>query len=168
MYKRLISFDFDKTLIHTPEPDSGKPIWEKATGLKWQGRGWWGNPESLNENIFFPPVNIWVHNHYIKYKSDPDNYVFIATGRLKKLEPQVKKILDNHNIDSDLYCNTGGDTFNFKCYLYQRLINANPKAEELILFDDRHEHIVEFEKWMKTQSIKVSIVDVINKKIIHN
>jgi hypothetical protein len=57
MVKKLVSFDFDGTLIHTPTPESGKEHWEKTTGLSWQGRGWWGNAESLNTNVFHPPLN---------------------------------------------------------------------------------------------------------------
>lgn len=163
MIKKLASFDFDGTLIHTPTPEGGRPEWERATGLSWQGRGWWGNPESLNTKIFYPPVNQWVYDKFLQYQSDDSNYVFIATGRLKKLEPHVKRVLKLHDIDCDLYCNTGGDTFNFKCYLFESLIKKYRSADELIMFDDRHEHLHKFVEWAKRQPIKVTIIDVINK-----
>lgn len=163
MIKKLVSFDFDGTLIHTPTPEGGRPEWERATGLSWQGRGWWGNPESLNTKIFYPPVNQWVYDKFLQYQSDDSNYVFIATGRLKKLEPHVERVLKLHDIDCDLYCNTGGDTFNFKCYLFESLIKKYPSADELIMFDDRHEHLHKFVEWAKRQPIKVTIIDVINK-----
>jgi hydroxymethylpyrimidine pyrophosphatase-like HAD family hydrolase len=156
MFEKLICFDFDGTLIHTPTPET--------TGLDWQGRGWWGNPESLNTKIFYPPVNQWVYNHFLDYQSDPDNYVFIATGRLKRLENHVQKVLDLHDIKCDLFCNTGGETFNFKKYLFEQIILKNPKAEEFIMYDDRHEHLDKFVEWGKYQKIKVTIIDVINKK----
>jgi hypothetical protein len=92
--------------------------------------------------------------------------VFIATGRLQKLKPHVERVLKLHGIDCDLYCNTGGDTFNFKCYLFESLIRNNPKADELIMFDDRHEHLDKFIEWGKKQPIKVTIIDVINKKTL--
>jgi hypothetical protein len=167
MFKKLISFDFDGTLIHTPVPETGKPEWERKTGLSWAGRGWWGQKDSLNTNIFYIPVNQWVYNQYEKYKSDDDNYVFVATGRLKRLEPQVQKILSLNDIDCDLYCNTGGDTFDFKCNLFKSLMKSNPKADELIMFDDRQEHLKEFVTWAKRQPIKVTIIDVVNKKTIN-
>jgi hypothetical protein len=163
MVKKLVSFDFDGTLIHTPTPESGKEHWEKTTGLSWQGRGWWGNAESLNTNVFHPPLNEWVYREFQKYESDPTCYVFIATGRLQKLERQVQSVLDLHDIDCDLYCNTGGDTFNFKCHLFETLIEHYKHAEELIMFDDRHEHLIKFKEWAKNQSIKITIIDVINK-----
>jgi hypothetical protein len=163
-YNRLVSFDFDGTLIHTPTPETGRGEWEKKTGLSWAGRGWWGNRESLNTNVFYPPVNQWVYNQFEKYLADDENYVFIATGRLDRLKVSVQKVLDLHGISCDLYCNTGGDTFNFKCHLFETLIKNNPKATELIMFDDRHEHLHQFVNWAKKQPIDVTIIDVINKK----
>lgn len=168
MYNKLISFDFDGTLIHTPTPETGKPEWEKKTKQSWPGRGWWGSQESLNINVFHPPVNQWVYSQFEKYQLDESNYVFIATGRLIRLEKQVQDVLGLHDIVCDLFCNTGGDTFNFKCHLFETLIKSNPKADELIMFDDRHEHIVKFIEWAKMQSIKVTIIDVINKKTFTN
>ena len=165
MIKKLASFDFDGTLIHTPTPETGRSEWERSTGLSFQGRGWWGNAESLNTNVFYPPVNQWVYKYFLEYQSDPEAYTFIATGRLARLERQVRKVLDLHDINCDLFCNTGGETFNFKKYLFETKIKEFPRSEEIILFDDRHEHIEKFVEWGKTQPIKVTIVDVINKVI---
>lgn len=164
MFDKLICFDFDGTLIHTPTPETGRDEWEKATGLSWQGRGWWGNAESLNTKIFYPPVNQWVYNQFLNYQSDDKNYVFIATGRLQKLERHVQKVLDLHDIKCDLFCNTGGETFNFKRHLFEKIISENPSAKEFIMYDDRHEHLDRFVEWGKFQKIKVTIIDVINKK----
>ena len=167
MIKKIACFDFDGTLIHTPTPETGKPEWEKKTGLSWQGRGWWGNPESLNLNVFHPPVNQWVYNHYLKEISNPEAYVFLATGRLAKLKKQVTDILDLHDIKfDDVFCNTGGDTFNFKCWLFESIIKKHPSATEFTMYDDRHEHLKEFIVWAKKQPIKVNIIDVVNKKQI--
>jgi hydroxymethylpyrimidine pyrophosphatase-like HAD family hydrolase len=167
MYKKLVCFDFDGTMIHTPTPEIGKPEWEKATGLSWQGRGWWGNAESLNLNVFHPPVNQWVYNHFLKETSNPDAYVFLATGRLSKLEKQVLDVLKLHDIKfDDVFCNTGGETFKFKCWLFEKIIKNNPGATEFTMYDDRHEHLKDFIHWAKQQPIKVNIIDVINKKQI--
>ena len=167
MHNRLVCFDFDGTLIHTPTPEAGKPEWEKQTGLSWQGRGWWGNPESLNLNVFHPPVNQWVFNHFIKETSDPDAYVFLATGRLHKLEKQVLDVLELHDIKfDDVFCNTGGETFKFKCLLFEKIIKQNPDATEFVLFDDREEHLLKFKDWAKNQPIDIKIIDVINKTTV--
>ncbi len=163
MITKITCFDFDGTLIHTPTPELGRPEWEKATGQSWSGRGWWGNAESLNLKVFYPPVNQWVHNKYLKEISNDENYVFVATGRLSKLERHVQKILNLHDIDVDLFCNTGGETFKFKCYLFEKIIKDNPSAKEFHLYDDRHEHLELFKKWARFQKISVIITDVINK-----
>jgi len=165
MIDKIISFDFDSTLIHTPTPVEGIPEWERKTGLSFQGRGWWGNPESLNLNVFYPGLNAWVYKYYEKYISDENAYTFVATGRLKRLESNVKKVLDLYDIDCDVFCNTGGETFNFKRRLFETMIKEIPTAKELIMFDDRELHLIEFEKWAKTQKIKITIVDVIHKTI---
>ena len=167
MITKLVCFDFDSTLIHTPTPETGRIEWEKKTGMSFQGKGWWGNPESLNLEVFHPPVNQWVYNKYIQETANPEAYVFLATGRLSRLERHVLKILELHDIEfDDVFCNTGGDTFKFKCYLFEKIINKYPKATEFTMYDDRHEHLVEFINWAKKQPIKVNIIDVVNKKQI--
>lgn len=182
MYKRIVCFDFDGTLINTPTPELGRGEWEKATGMQWPGRGWWGSAESLNTNIFYPPVNGWVYKFYEKYINDPETYCFLATGRLHRLERQVLDVLNLHGITftpsednpKGVYCNTGGETYKFKTWLFEQKINQFPSAEEFIMFDDRHEHLVKFEDWANNQPIPVRIVDVINKtefktnKSLHN
>jgi len=166
-YTRLVSFDFDATLIHTPNFEDGKDIWEKATGMKWPGRGWWGNRESLNTEIFYFPVNEWVYRKYLEVIDSPDNYVFLATGRLDRLRDSVLKILSTHDIVfDDVFCNTGGETLNFKKRLFEGIIKDNPKAEEFVMYDDRHDHLSQFVEWGKLQPIKVTIFDVKNKKQI--
>ncbi len=165
MYKRLTVFDFDGTLIHTPTPETGKQKWEDTMGMKFPRNGWWGSEESLNLNVFQPPVNQWVYNHYLKEIESDDTYVFLATGRLSKLEKQVLDVLRLHDLKfNDVFCNTGGETFKFKCWLFEKIIKQNPKATEFVLFDDRHEHLIKFKDWAKNQIIDVTIVDVVNKK----
>lgn len=171
-YNKIVCFDFDGTLINTPQPTTGKMEWEKSTGMSWLGRGWWGNPESLNLDVFYPPVNGWVYKFYEKYMKDPSAYVFMATGRLQRLRQKVLDVLKLHNITfkpshdntEGVYCNTGGDTFNFKRRLYERKIRENPNAEEFIIFDDRHDQLVRFAEWAKTQPMKITIIDILNKK----
>ena len=50
--KRLIIFDLDGTLMNTPSPEEGKPLWEKHYGEKYPHIGWWGRKESLDTNVF--------------------------------------------------------------------------------------------------------------------
>ncbi len=166
-YKRLISFDFDDTLCHTPKPEEGKIIWKEKTGTDWPYGGWWGRSESINPEIFDIPVNPWVYKKYLEAVADPDNYVILATGRLQKVENMrkyVDMILNKHNISFDeIYLNWGGDTYNFKTKLFEQLIEKLG-VNEFIMYDDRSEHLVRFEEWAEEHHVQVTVVDVVNKK----
>ena len=85
LYKRLICFDFDDTLFHTPLPEEGKIVWKEKTGTEWPYRGWWGKSESIDDEIFDIPKNEWTYQRYLEAVADPDAYVIMATGRLDKV-----------------------------------------------------------------------------------
>ena len=53
-------------------------------------------------------------------------------------------------------------TFIFKCHLLEQTI-AKLGVPELIFYDDRAEHLPKFAEWAKSQDIKSTIVDVVNK-----
>lgn len=165
---KIVIFDLDSTLVHTPTEHDGKAVWEKATGLAWPYTGWWSKAESLNLDVFHIPLNMWVYNKYLQHKKEENTKIFLATGRLKKLEKHVQAILDYHDVEFDgVHCNTGGETYNFKSRLFESLIKEH-KATEIICYDDRHEHIKKFIYWAKPMNIKTTIVDVINKKFYKN
>lgn len=160
---KLICFDLDDTLCHTMKPEEGKPLWKEKTGQDWPHRGWWSKPETLDLDIFDTKVNPYVYEEYLKAVSDPDNYVICATGRVEKLRPEVEALLSKLNLAFDaIYLNTGGDTFTFKCRLFEKLIRKLG-VNEFIMYDDRYEHLVEFEKWAKTIDCRITIIDVKNK-----
>ena len=160
---KLICFDLDDTLCHTMKPEEGKPLWKEKTGQDWPHRGWWSKPETLDLDIFDTKVNPYVYEEYLKAVSDPDNYVICATGRVEKLRPEVEALLSKLNLAFDaIYLNTGGDTFTFKCRLFEKFIRKLG-VDEFVMYDDRYEHLVEFEKWAKTIDCRITIIDVKNK-----
>ena len=165
-YKRLICFDFDDTLFHTPLPEQGKIIWREKTGTEWPHRGWWGKPESISDEIFNIPKNEWTYEKYLEAIADADAYVILATGRLEKvpgMRERVDKLLKDNDIEFDeVHLNWGVDTFIFKCRLLEQTI-SKLGVSELIFFDDRQEHLPKFVEWAKSQCIKSTIVDVVNK-----
>ena len=169
VYKKLICFDFDKTLIHTMEPEEGRKIWLKEKGEIFpHPTGWWSKKESLDTSIFYPAINVWTYNKYLEAISDEENYVFIATGRMDKLKKEVQAILDFLDLRfHDVFCNWGGETFKFKTRLFEQIIRKNLNATDLIIYDDRQEHLVKFTEWAslveKNINTKISIIDVINK-----
>lgn len=188
MYKKLVCFDFDGTLCHTPEQHSGEKIFREKTGIEWPYNGWWGKPESINPDIFHIPVNTWVYQRYLEAVSDPTTHVILATGRLEKpngMRDNIERILNSHNLSFDIcesmnvieigsprrkvfrngvYLNTGGDTFIFKTRLFEELMDEIG-VDELIMYDDRHEHLIKFSDWAHSlTNKKVTICDIVNKK----
>ena len=165
-YKKLACFDFDDTLFYTPNPQEGKKIWFDKTGENWKHIGWWGKSETLDTNIFDIPLNKWVHDKYINLTNDKETFVIVATGRLEKIKgmrDNIDKIFNKNGLQFDeVHLNTGSDTLNFKLKLFEQKIETLG-VEEFIIFDDRQEHLPEFEKWADNQNIKITIVDVVNK-----
>jgi len=166
--KKLISFDFDDTLFHTPLPEEGKKIWKQKTGKDWPHRGWWSKPESLDTEIFDIPINLNIYEKYKRAVSDPSNYVILATGRIKPLEVEVFNILDTYNFNFDeIHLNPGIDTYEFKSNLFEKLINEL-QPEEFIMYDDRKEHLIRFVEWAKNMPCKVTLIDAISGKEFKN
>ena len=170
--KKIYVFDFDKTLIHTQEPEEGRKIWLKETGEMFPHPvGWWGKAESLDLNIFYPAINGWTHKYYLEAMQDEDAYVILATGRLEKLREQVQNILDFHKLPfHDVFC-SWGETYRFKTRLFESILRKNPDATDFIMYDDRHEHLVKFVDWAKDMEskfkTKISVIDVVNKKQLY-
>jgi hypothetical protein len=171
MYKKLIAYDFDGTLFHTPTQEVGREIWKKETGFDFPHNGWWGKSESIDPSVFDIPLDQWVYKKYLEDVSDPENYVILATGRLAKAQnmlKNIKTILNQNNISFDeIHLNWGGDTYNFKTKLFEEKIEELG-VKEFILYDDRQEHLVKFEEWSKTIDCKIKIVDVVNRTINKN
>jgi len=171
--KKIYCFDFDKTLIHTQEPEEGRKLWLKETGEIFpHPTGWWAKSESLDLKIFYPAINGWTYKYYTEAIKEEDAHVILATGRLDKLKKEVQAVLDFHDLKFDeVHCNWGGETYRFKTRLFESIIRKNPTATEIILYDDRHEHLVKFVEWAKGIEAKfkitVTIIDVVNKKQLH-
>jgi len=129
-------------------------------------KGWWGKPESIDDDIFDIPKNEWTYQRYLEAVADPDAYVIMATGRLDKvpgMRTNVEKILRDNNIEFDeVHLNWGSDTFIFKCNLLERMI-TKMGVEELKFYDDREAHLPKFVEWAKELDIKSEIIDVVNK-----
>lgn len=185
---KIICFDFDGTLCHTPEQHLGQKVFKEKTGLDWPYNGWWGKPESIDMDIFYVPINGWVYQKYLEAVADPTAHVILATGRLEKpmgMRKNVERILGFHNLSFDVfdplnvieigtprrevvrngvYLNTGGDTFMFKTRLFEDMMKKM-RVNSLLMYDDRHEHLIKFSDWAHKQSgSQITICDVVNKK----
>lgn len=143
----LYVFDFDGTLVDTPLPEEGKLIWKEKTGKDWEG-GWFSEPESLNTDVFDMPTFPDVISAYNKIDSDPNVLRVMLTGRIQVLHKYVKDILDSKGLRFDDYLyNDGGETSQNKRNHIEMILKYNPNIREVVIFDDRDEHIPVFQEW---------------------
>lgn len=156
MIKRLAAFDFDGTLIDSPEKEQGKLLWAERTGQPYPYQGWWGKPESLDLNIFdIKPFSTVLHQ-LNREQSIPDTYVIVLTSRMEKLRPQVQAVLDKNNIHVDkLDMKYDWKDKGRKILDY---IQKFPDLEEINVYDDMEEHIIAYN----------TIKDTIPKNITFN
>lgn len=145
---KLSVFDFDGTLVDTPLPEFGKKEYQKKTGKEWPFAGWWGQPLSLDMDVFDMPTVPMVSSAYKKEKINPDTCLVMLTGRMVKLGDLVKKILDAKGLKFDEYhFNRGGSTEVAKIKTMESLLGKYPNVDELEMWDDRLEHIPIFQAW---------------------
>jgi hypothetical protein len=163
-HNKIVCFDFDGTLCQTHDKEQGQLIWKGKTGINWPHRGWWSKPETLDMKIFKIDLNEWVYRKYLEAAKEPKNYLMLVTGRIEPLRKEVELILNHHNLSFDkISLNWGGDTFNFKCRLFEQTIQKF-RPQEFIMYDDRFEHIEKFKTWAVGQITNITIVNVISKE----
>lgn len=162
--KRICVLDFDGTLIISPLPEEGKLTYKEKTGKDWPHRGWWGQAESLDMDIFDMPLVEHVIVEYEKERQDPHTLMVLLTGRLRKLAPEVKKILDAKGLEFDEYIfNNGGQTIDSKLASLNKLLVDYPAVTSISLFDDRLLHIPTFDLWGASLSIEYKMTVVPSK-----
>ncbi len=134
MIKRLVAFDFDGTLIDSPLPEYGKLVWSEKKGIPYPHSGWWSKPESLDIDVFDIKPNPVVYSQYLKEISTPNTYVIILTSRLKKLEEQIKLVLEQNNIFvNEINTKNTNETKGIRILKY---LDKFPEINEISVFDD--------------------------------
>ena len=147
-FKKLSVFDFDGTLVNTPLPEEGKKEYKEKTGEDWPHVGWWGQPLSLDSEIFEMNIIPSVIRAYLKEINDSNTMVVMVTGRVNKLSGLVKKILDDNGLKfHEYHFNNGGSTESAKKKTFDKILSENPSITEMELWDDRLEHIPVFQAW---------------------
>jgi hypothetical protein len=147
-WKKLTIWDFDGTLVDTALPEEGKKIYKEKTGKDWPHAGWWGQPMSLDMNIFDMPTINSVIGDYKKEIQDPNTMVVMVTGRMVKLSDLVKDILNKYGLKfHEYHFNRGGSTEIAKKKTFDQILSQNPTIKEVKLWDDREEHIPIFQAW---------------------
>ncbi len=157
---KLYVFDFDDTLIRTPLPEKGRVIWQQFHGFPFPSKseeeveqnrkitGWWGRKESLDMETFDMPMVPEVKSAYDNIKNNPDVMKIMLTGRRGKLSNEVRDILDHYGLDFDMYLyNNKSDTLPAKIDYLNDILSSNPSIVDVVLHDDRDEHISTFQAW---------------------
>jgi len=147
--KRLIIFDFDGTIVDTGgDINKYKTIYREKTGLNWQGT-WWDNPKSLDYDIFkFKRIEA-TFELYTNTISEPNTITVMLTGRKPKLSNEVEKVLKKLGINkfNHYLYNYGSNTLLNKKEQILQLIDKYPEVEELVMYDDRENHLKPFNEF---------------------
>lgn len=155
--------DFDATLVHSPLPNIGKPLWEKFYDKPFPSvDGWWGLEESLDMDVFEFPDIPHVIKSIMEVFDINDTYILL-TGRPHKYINKVQKIVENTAMIFDAYMgNNYKSTIEYKLRELQKMVDLG--ANSIILWDDRDAH---FEPFKQFAMDNIQIPITINK-IIHD
>ena len=155
---KIVIIDFDQTLFHTPMPEEGKKKYEEVTGEEYPHIGWWSRKESLDTNIFDIPVNEEILSKYKECESDSACMTVLCTGRVSKVEEEVKALFKEHGINFDREYFARLQTLKHKLKTFEDLYQEYPEAH-ITAYDDRDDHLPEFQKWAEDKD-NVDIVHV--------
>lgn len=159
--QRIAIFDFDGTLFASPE----KPDW-------WPHQGFWGRLETLSPP-FVPerPGSEWFSGPVVseakQAMGDSETYTCLLTGRVPKFEKRIKEILAGAGLRFDDYFFTAGSsTLPFKLATIEKLVGRFPDVKFVEMWDDRQEHIGDFEKKLEALGVEGRVHHV--KKVIRD
>ena len=98
------------------------------------------------------PVIASVKKTYDEEKPNQDTLMVMMTGRMSRLSKEVESILSAKGLKFDKYIyNHGGSTLDSKIDSLNKLLQEYPKVIDVLLNDDRLEHVPSFEAWGKAQ-----------------
>ncbi len=152
-------FDFDGTLMNSPEPEEGKELYAKIMGTVYPYIGWWSKKESL-EPFDIKPIQSTV-TELENRKNEPNSLTILLTNRIKELEPTVKAILEKNNLYFDDYNFKSQN--NEKSDRIKEYIEKYPTVKNINVYDDRDKEIAMFQelkKELESQGIYVNIFHV--------
>ena len=156
--KKISIFDFDGTLVDSPKPEDGIPIWEEVNGYEYPFKTWWDRVESLDQEVFdIDTIESTIDDYNEEYGNE-DTLVIMLTGRIPKLKNTIKNILDKNNIYFDEYHFKDIDnTLLSKVNTIEELLLRYPNVEEIEMWEDRKHHAIAFKIWGKTNGIPINV-----------
>ena len=155
---KISIFDFDGTLMKTPDSIEGKKQWEEFYGKDYPHKGWWGKPESLDDAVFdIQPIESTVSD-YKKETDNPNTFVIMLTGRIPHQSSQIEELLALHNIYfKEYHYKSDGDTLTSKLNTIKSLLNRFPQVKEIEMWEDREAHVIAFGEWGKENGINIKV-----------
>jgi len=163
--KKIVFIDHDGSLMNVPMPDTGRILWKEKTGTEYPHKGWWGQPDSLNTNVFDIEPFQSVENILKKENANPSSYTVLLTNRIPKFESIIKNLLNSMGLHFDLY-SFKSDNRDKK----ERILEISskfPSLEEIKVFDDQNDQI-EILKTLKydvDETIKVEVYQANNGQL---
>jgi hypothetical protein len=154
MKDRIVIYDFDGTIFHSPEREQGETIYFEATGELYPYEGWWGRKETLTPPIVpqIPDASWYLQETLNAHKEDSsrkDTEVILMTGRAYKLRHRILEICDIANLKFDRHFfkgqpgQKGTATFDVKRNFIQDYI-LHPNLKFLEIWEDRPNHVCDF------------------------
>jgi hypothetical protein len=164
---KISIFDFDGTLMKTPDSTEGKKQWEEFYGEEYPHKGWWGKPESLDDAVFdIQPIDSTVSD-YKREMENSNTFVIMLTGRLPHQSSQVEELLAFHNIYfKEYHYKSDGDTLTSKLNTIKSLLNRFPQVKDIEMWEDREAHVIAFEEWGKENGVNIK-VNYITDDVVH-
>jgi len=147
---KLSVWDLDGTLMQTPLPKHGMLEWFEKTGNVYPHKGWWGRKESLNLDVFDIKTNKLVEEAFREDHLNPNVFTVLLTNRQEKLYPEVMSLLRKHNIIFDYYLLKYGAAEKGERLI--SILNQFPNLQEIELWDDNIEHILNVQDWVVNKS----------------
>lgn len=156
--KKISIFDFDGTLVDSPKPEDGIPIWGEVNGYEYPFKTWWDRVESLDQEVFdIDTIESTIYDYNEEYGNE-DTLVIMLTGRLSKFRDTVKKILYSKGLVFDEYHFKDIDnTLLSKVNKIEELLHRYPNVEEIEMWEDRKHHAKAFEIWGETNGIPINV-----------
>ncbi|KAI8051550.1 hypothetical protein BDF22DRAFT_734522 [Syncephalis plumigaleata] len=159
-------FDFDNTLFCSPLPNPR--LWHRSLigRLMSPEVGWFRDARTLSEPFVIcrksttggSPTCEWFSTHVLQRVrdviDDTGTLTILLTGRSRSVyHARITELLLEHELQFDLlilreYHDTIATTMQFKKHVIHRLLNLFTHANELVMWEDRSNHAVQFKRFL--------------------
>lgn len=163
MIKSIHIYDFDNTLMHTPNAEDGIAAWEEMTGQIFPTEQYWESPESLDHRLTIITPNLEVIDAAERSANNSSVLSVLMTGRREHLRPAIMNLIELHDLllFADYYL-ASGDTLTYKQNKIRELFDKYPHVVEIVVWDDRSDYWLPFEQMSCELGIPVYVNRVIN------